>query len=433
MSAETAYAEPRGAFSRPVGLPRLLAGVPTHGAMSFAAHQALHGTLPFEGARRHAAAGLIERVEQAGLRGRGGAGFPTATKMRAVAAARGRPIVVINAAEGEPAGRKDRTLTQVLPHLVLDGGELAARALGASEVIVGVNESARASFEGVSLAIAERGGEHRSARARLVAVPDRYVAGQEAALVSHLNGGSALPTFTPPLAYERGVARRPTLLSNAETFAHMALIARHGPRWFRELGTDAQPGSALITLSGPVARAGVYEIEYGASLGSLVEAAGGAGARVRAVLLGGYGGSWVGSEHLHDLILADGHLAPLGASLGAGVVVLLSEHACPVAETTRVARWLARASAGQCGPCVHGLDAIATCLEESAGGSGGARARQRIERLAELVDGRGACNHPSGVARMVVSAIDVFAAELDDHARHGLCEGCRRPPELPLP
>jgi NADH:ubiquinone oxidoreductase subunit F (NADH-binding) len=416
-------------------LPRLLEGIPSHGGMGLAEHMALHGPLPVW--RRRARGGehpLIAQVEQAGLRGRGGAGFPIAVKLRAVAASRGRPVVVVNAAEGEPASLKDRTLTQTLPHLVLDGATLAAHALGASEVVVSVCESARASVESIAEAIGERGSPGRGTpRTRLTSVPTHYVAGQESALVNYLNGAPAVPTFTPPMVFQHGVARRPTLLSNAETLAHLALIARHGPEWFRELGTPSQPGSTLVTLSGPVSRPGVYEIEYGAPLGSLIDAADGTVGRPRAALLGGYGGSWVGEKHLHGMVLADDHLAAYGASLGAGVVLLLSEGACPVAETTRLVRWLASQSARQCGPCVHGLNAIATCLEEMAGGAAQPNMHQRLTRLGALVRGRGACAHPDGAARMVLTAIEAFGLEFADHARHGPCEGCLHPGELPLP
>jgi NADH:ubiquinone oxidoreductase subunit F (NADH-binding) len=403
--------------------------------MSLAEHLALHGALqPTRRRSRDTEHPLIEQIEQAGLRGHGGAGFPTAVKMRAVASSRGRPVVVVNAAEGEPASSKDRTLTQTLPHLVLDGATLAAHALGANEIIVSVCESARASIQSTADAITERGAPGRSSpRTRLMSVPDHYVAGQESALVNHLNGAPAIPTFTPPMPFQQGVARRPTLVNNAETLAHIALIARHGPDWFRELGTPSQPGSTLVTLSGPMAYPGVYEIEYGASLAALIHAAGGSTARPRAALLGGYGGSWIGEEHLHGLVLSDEYLASHGASLGAGVVLLLSENACPVAETTRIMRWLAGQSVGQCGPCVHGLNALTTRLQEIAGGVTDSQATQRIARLAALVRRRGACGHPDGAARLVLSAIETFGPEFADHARHGPCEGCRSTGELPVP
>jgi NADH:ubiquinone oxidoreductase subunit F (NADH-binding) len=412
-------------------LPRLLAAMPADGWMSLAAHSALHGPAPATRTRRRAHSDLIDLIERSGLRGRGGAGFPTATKMRAVASSRGRPVVVINAAEGEPASRKDRTLTAALPHLVLDGGQLAAQALGAHEVIVGVCQSAQTSSQSLAAAIAERGPTKPAIR--LVSVPDHYVAGQETALIAHLNGAPALPTFTPPMAYQHGVGRRPTLLSNSETFAHVALIARHGADWFRQLGTTAQPGSALVTLSGPVAHPGVFEIEYGVPLSALLDAAGGLSASPRGLLLGGYGGSWVGPHDLPGLTLAEEHLEDLGASLGAGVVALLSEHACPIAETSRIVRWLAEQSAGQCGPCVHGLDALATGLQEIIGESQHPPTRERITQLTTLVNRRGACAHPDGAARLVQSAMRAFDVEFAEHERYGPCELCRNPAELPLP
>jgi NADH:ubiquinone oxidoreductase subunit F (NADH-binding) len=421
--------------SGPAGLPRLLKAIPAQGAMSLPDHLDVHDYPPLARNRREhrSASTLIESIERAGLRGRGGAAFPTGVKMRAVANERGRAVVVINAAEGEPASMKDRTLLQALPHLVLDGGALAAQAVGAEEAILCVPESI--ALEGPERAIAERSEQlgEGAPRMRLATVPDRYVAGQETALVNHLGGGPALPTFTPPLPFQRGLGRRPTLVSNVETLAHVALIARHGAEWFRELGTAGEPGSALITLSGAVAYPGVYEIEQGSSLSSLIDAAGGTTAQPRALLFGGYAGAWVDAELLHGLALSDEHLAPHGASLGAGVVLLLSKDACGVAETARVTRWLAQQSARQCGSCLHGLDALATSIEEVASGAARGKARQRIAYFASLARGRGACSHPDGAVRLIVSALEVFAADFADHAKHGICDACRRPGELPLP
>jgi NADH:ubiquinone oxidoreductase subunit F (NADH-binding) len=449
------------------GLPRLLAGIPARGALNLSEHLALHGELPMpDGRGRRGSSALIDVLERAGLRGRGGAGFPTAAKLRAVAAGGGRsghgptvrktgsprtgtgrlsplggrPIVVVNAAEGEPASFKDRTLLQSLPHLVLDGALLAAVAIGAREILLGICESAAEALDAAARAIAERRQPRgREPTIKLIAVPNRYVAGQESALVNYLGGGPALPTFTPPRPFERGVRGHPTLVCNVETLAHLALIARHGAEWFRELGTPEQPGSALVTLSGPLAHPGVYEIEHGSPLPALLGAAGGATARLRAVLLGGYSGTWIdagqaGSE-FRGVTLSDRHLAPYGATLGAGVVAALSTDACPVAELARLTRWLAAQSARQCGPCVFGLDALATTFEQLVlGGSQPGRvAIPRLQSLAGLVDGRGACSHPDGAARLVASALEVFAEELADHAHHGPCVACGRPSELPRP
>ena len=436
-SATSAPAESRAADrSAQARLPRLFAGIAAEGALTLAEHVAIHGPAPQLGGRGRRAkdrAGLlIDEVQRAGLLGRGGAAFPLATKMRAVATSRRRGIVLVNATEGEPASLKDRTLLEALPHLALDGGVLAAEAVGADEVIVCVCETAQEAAAGAEHAIAERArsGAARSPKLHLATVPSHYVAGQESALVNFLGGGPALPTFTPPLPFEQGLRRRPTLVNNAETLAHLALIARHGAAWFREIGTPAQAGSALVTLSGPVRHPGVYEIEHGSSLASLVHAAGGTTTHLRGALLGGYAGSWIGAQHLDSLVLSSEHLAPLGASLGAGVVLLLSDQACPVAETARVARWLSGQSARQCGPCEHGLDALAGTLEDIARGAAPTR---EVDRLAALVARRGACGHPDGAVNLILSALDAFAADFAEHARLGPCDSCSTRAELPLP
>jgi NADH:ubiquinone oxidoreductase subunit F (NADH-binding) len=425
-------------------LPRLLAGIPAEGAMALQEHLAEHGAPPPAHARgrrsdRDRAERLIDEIDAAGLLGRGGAAFPTATKMRAVARSRGRAVVLANAAEGEPASLKDRTLLEALPHLVLDGGLLAAQAVGADELVICVCESFGAGSHSLAEALQERAETadyaefDRLARVRLTTVPGHYVAGQETALINHAGGGPAKPLFTPPMPFEQGLRRRPTLVNNAETLAHIALIARHGAAWFRQLGTPTQPGSALVTLSGPVAHPGVYEIEHGASLSSLIEAGGGTTAGLRGALIGGYSGAWIGAERLRGIALSNEYLAPHGATLGAGVVLLLSDETCPVAETARLARWLSGQSTRQCGPCVHGLDALAGAVEQIAGGDGGGKAAQRVERLASLVVGRGACRHPDGTVNVLLSAVEAFPAEFADHARRGPCDRCAGAQELPLP
>jgi NADH:ubiquinone oxidoreductase subunit F (NADH-binding) len=446
----------------PAGLPRLLAGIPARGALDLEGHLALHGEIPPPQQRgRRGASALIDLVEESGLRGRGGASFPFALKLRAVASASRsplgpRPIVVVNGAEGEPASAKDRTLLRSLPHLVLDGALASAAAVGAQEIVVACCDSASDALDATAAAIAERGPPRRGAPfIRTAAVPSGYLSGQESALVSILGGGPPRPTFTPPRPFERGVSGRPTLVSNVETFAHTALLARFGPDWFRELGTPSQPGSALVTLSGPVAHPGVYEIEYGSPLSALLEAASpdSPPGPLRAVLLGGYSGAFLDARRfgpdLEGLALSDDFLAPHGAAFGAGVVVLLSASTCPVAEMARLTRFLAAASTRQCGPCLFGLDAIADCFENlvlgtapgghrpgvrgAHGGGGGRDAVSRLASLASLVDRRGACSHPDGAARLVVSALDVFAEELSDHARHGPCDACAHTSELPRP
>ena len=340
---------------------------------------------------------------------------------------------MVNAAEGEPASFKDQALIAGSPHLVLDGAALAAAAVGASEVILGISDASAATAAAAHRAISERRPTPGAPAMRLVTVPRTYVSGQESALVNFLNGNTATPTFTPPMIFERGVRGRPTFLSNAETFAHMALIARHGANWFREIGTAEHPGSALITLSGSVSYPGVYEVEHGVSLRSLIDSAGGVLARPRAILLGGYAGTWIDAALLPETTFDDGWLAPRRASTGAGVIAVLGEHNCGVAETLRIADWLAAESAGQCGPCVHGLASIAARLRAWALSGDSASGPAELERLFTAVRGRGACRHPDGTLRFIASAMEVFAAEFADHARHGPCDACGARPALTLP
>src|SRR5581483_3197753 len=217
------------------GLPRLLAGLEPGGAMTLAAHSRIHGPLPDIPPHQ-----LIEAVERSGLRGRGGADFPTARKLRAVAERRRVGPVVVNGSETEPASAKDRLLLGRLPHLVLDGAVLAADAVGASEVIVKVGPDAQEVYAALDSAAAVREGDR--VRISVVSGPGGYVTGEESAVIHHLNDGPAKPTFVPPRPFERGYRGRPTLIQNPETLAQIALVARYGEHWYRQLGTEADPG-----------------------------------------------------------------------------------------------------------------------------------------------------------------------------------------------
>jgi NADH:ubiquinone oxidoreductase subunit F (NADH-binding) len=249
----------------PPGLPRLIA---PGGPLPLADHVARYGPGPSRHPPGRAggsrAADLITEVERAGLTGRGGAGFPTGRKMRAVAEAgrkagrlRGGSVVVANGAESEPASGKDRMLLARAPHLVLDGIVLAAEAVGAARGYLTLHEGQDELALQLSAAIdeRERAGQNR-VPVQVVAVPGGYVASQETAVISQLNGGSPKPAFVPPRPFEKGAHGRPTLVQNVETLAHVALIARFGAGWFRDLGPAPGPpgpgtapaaGSALVT------------------------------------------------------------------------------------------------------------------------------------------------------------------------------------------
>jgi NADH:ubiquinone oxidoreductase subunit F (NADH-binding) len=373
--------------------PTLLAGVGRPPTLR--EHLHLHGPLP-------RVSSLTQLLLRADVRGRGGAGFPAAEKLAAVAAHGGRPVVVANGAEGEPLSKKDRALLRVAPHLVLDGAALAARELGARQVFVGVTQDAPE----LEAAIRERSAQADRAAFVVGRVPGGFVSGEETALVRALDGGPARPTTKPPYPFERGLRGRPTLVQNVETLAHMALLARYGP------GARA---TTLVTLAGAVARPGVHEVPLGATVAQVLAACGGVTADVAGVLVGGYFGRFVPPSALPELVVSP-------QTTGAGALLVVPGSTCVARECVRVAGYLAAESAGQCGPCTHGLPALAQAL--AAGDLGEAA------RIASLVDGRGACRHPDGAARFVRSAFEVFPEEFALHARG---RGCGRRDEGVLP
>ena len=389
-------------MSTPPQLPRLFAAQ----GPSLTAHREAFGELPAVGT------GLIELLDEAGLTGRGGAGFPTAVKMAAITGS--RAVVVGNGAEGEPLSRKDAQLLTRAPHLVFDGLDAAAAAINADKVYLYIHPDA---VPAATAALEER----RTAgldphRIEVVDAPDRFVAGEESAAIRHIEGGPALPRDRTVLAAVSGVKGRPTLLNNVETLAHVALIARYGPQWFRAVGEADDPGTMLITLSGALHRHGVVEVPTGTLLSDLLERSGGADPRsVTAVLIGGYHGSWLTAADLTGTRLSRPGLKSLGASPGAGIVHALGAGECGLARTAEITRYLADQSALQCGPCLNGLPRLADLVEQLAHGRADDRLVQEIRRIVRLVDGRGSCRHPDGTARMVRSALRTFAVDVELH------------------
>ncbi len=393
----------------PIGCRLLSAAGP-----SLAEHHRRFGTLP-----RQAGPDLIYAVRDAGLTGRGGAGFPTSRKLAAVAGR--RPVVVGNGAEGEPLSGKDAVLLSVAPHLVLDGLDAVADAVGADRVYLYAPASA---IPAVRYALDERCGQRYDVR--VVEAPDTFVAGEESAVISRLEGRPARPrdrVVTPAVSGFRG---RPTVVNNVETLAHLALIARYGAAWFRSVGSGDAPGTMLVTLSGAVRRPGVFEVPTGIRLTEVIGTCGGADPhRVQAVLVGGYHGTWLGPPAVAQADLSAGSLARFGAAPGAGVIHVLGAGECGLARTADIAAYLAGQNAGQCGPCVSGLPRLASLLEQVAHGPVRPGLVDEIRRAAGLVEGRGSCRHPDGTARLVRSALETFAGDIDAH-RAGRCEAERR-------
>jgi NADH:ubiquinone oxidoreductase subunit F (NADH-binding)/ferredoxin len=398
-----------------IGQARITSGLDRHARLDLTTHRAEFGDLPIL-----TAADLLRITSQVDLRGRGGAAFPVARKIQAVltsmAGGKRRPVIVVNAAEGEPGSAKDKMLLCRSPYLVLDGALAAARALGAREIIVAVAGDGPHA-QSVSAAVAA--DSVLRPMTRVVSVPDRFVSGESGALVNALNGKRALPPGTKVRASDSGVHGLPTLLSNAETFAQLAVLAMLGPAGYASAGQGQEPGTILLTVGGAVARPAVVEAPTGIPLGQILDVCG-AGAPA-GVLVGGYHGIWLPADAAYHVLVGRTGLASVGGTLGAGVVLVLGSDTCPLGEIARVAGYLAMQSSGQCGPCKLGLPSVARSLAAIATGAGGFDELAAVRRAAAGVRGRGACAHPDGTANFVISALDAFSADLSEHLFRGRC------------
>ena len=400
--------------SPPADTRRLFAA----GGPSLTQHCARFGPLP---ALTHAIE-LIGVLDEAGLRGRGGAGFPTGRKLAAITGR--RPVVIANGADGEPASDKDAVLLQRAPHLILDGLAAVAAALGSRETHLYAGALA---LPAIRHALQERrdagwGGP----TVHLSEAPETFIAGEDSAVINRIAGRAAVPVDRIVRITDSGLRGRPTLVQNVETLAHVALIARYGARWFRSIGTPAEPGTMLVTLSGTAAP-GILEVPLGIPLGDLLRDH--AAPDVRALLLGGFHGAWIPGALTAQACLSRESLSPLGATPGAGVVHVLGAAECGLRRSADIATYLAQQSAGQCGPCLNGLPALADTLTQLAYRRPQPNAAREATRLVALVDGRGACKHPDGTARFIRSALHTFTNDLALHLR-GRCEAV---PPAPRP
>ena len=394
----TTLLEPRvDAATWAIGAPRLLAGLDRLERLDFDAHRAVHGPLLPADLDQ-----LLGHLDASALAGRGGAGFPMATKLRSLAD--GPRHIVINGSESEPASQKDRTLLRRSPHLVLDGALAIARATRARRVTVAVYDPAAAAS--VRAAVAER-GDARHVQVRVIT--GGFVSGEARAIVRALRGGSAVPPGRRTPSTTSG-----TFVSNVETFAQLAILLRLGPHRFAETGTHAEPGTTLLTVGGAVRRPGVVEIPIGTPLGIVLAAA--QAAPPQAVIIGGYHGAWLAP--IPAMQLSRAGVSSAGGGFGAGVLLVVDDATCALGELARVAGWLASESTRQCGPCRFGLPALA---QDVAALANGHRALAAAFGHARAVDGRGACAHPDGAARFVTSGLHLLQDETDRHLAHGSC------------
>ena len=404
-----------------IGPARLTAGLDALDRLDLWAQAEVYGDLELV-----SLGDLIRLADRIRLQGRGGAGFPFAHKLRAVAESarrQDRPtVVVVNATEGEPAAWKDKMLFTRAPHLVIDGAALAASALKAREIVIGIADDG---VTGASLLDALRERQHLPAPPRVVTVPHRFISGEGGALVRGINGEAHIPPGQKIRASDSGVAGLPTLISNAETFAQLAVAASIGAEEYARLGTVEEPGTVLLTITGSARHPSVIEAPTGVPLKEVLRLCGASPGQ--GVLTGGYHGRWITAEAAGQAEVSRRSLAEVGGALGAGIIIPLAEDTCPLGEVSRVMHYLAAESAGQCGPCRLGMPEMARLVTGILDGTGSPDA---VHAVAGAIRGRGACSHPDGSSRFVLSALEVFAEDVSAHLNH---DGCGRPVRCVLP
>lgn len=368
---------------------------------------------------------VVEMVRSAGLRGRGGAGFPTARKWEFANAAAGIDCVIIcNADEGEPGTFKDRLLLEGTPHAVLEGMAIAGYAVGASRGILYVRGEYAAAAECIRDALVEarRAGalgasvfeSPFSFDIDVVLGAGAYVCGEETSLIESAEGKRGAPRLRPPYPAEVGFLGRPTVVNNVETLANLPIILREGAEAYREFGTSTSPGTKLYSLCGSVAHPGVAEAEMGIPLGRLIDDFGGGvrdGRRFLAALVGGAAGTFVDASML-DVPLAFDELAARGGVLGSGAVLVLDDACDPAGLLSDLFAFFAHESCGRCVPCRIGTAVLQEGIGRIAAGEGRPGELHVLLETAKQMQATSLCPLGQSCYPLLESAVRLFRPRL---------------------
>ena len=414
--------------------------LPEQPVTSLARWQEMGGGKALEIARRLGPDDTIEELGTAGLRGRGGAGFPTARKWSGVRSSAGsHRYVVCNAAEGEPSSFKDRALLRANPYQVVEGLTVAALTIGAREAYIGIKASFRQEMERVvgALEEMEAAGLAGDVPITVVGGPDEYLFGEEKALLEVIEGKPPLPRLLPP--YEHGLfatgsqmgweavprepghgpaldVSNPTLVNNVETLANVVHILVRGAEWFRGMGTPGSPGHAVATVVGDVVHPGVAEIDLGTTLSDVIDEVGGGarpGRQIKAAL-SGISNCVVTADNLHTPLTYE-DMANIGSGLGAVGFAVYDDTACMVEVAFQYSRFLWIESCGQCPPCKLGTQEITHRLNEIEACRGSEEDVAVIgARLANVTDGN-RCFLPVEEQNVVGSILRAFPGEFAAH------------------
>jgi len=379
--------------------------------------------------------GVLEEVKASGLRGRGGAGYPTWKKWDLVVKQKEKEhYLCCNAAEDEPGTFKDRFLLRSNPHQMIEGALLAAYAIGAGDAYLYINGRYKQEIQFMEDALqaskahghwgSDTKGAPGDVSLKICPSPGTYVAGEETALLEVIEGKVAAPRQKPPYyPAMHGLFGKPTVVNNAESISNIPTIIRNGEQQFRSIGTKTGSGTLIFTLTGDVNRPGLYERPLGTSFKTLIEDCGGGiktGRRLKAFFPGGPSTSILPADQV-DILLDFDTLKEAGSGLGTGAVIVMAENACMVRAAIEYTRFFARESCGQCPPCELGTVHLAEILEKIESGKGSEKDVEQVKQVCTMIKGRGQCFLLTGAAISVESIFHHFRGEFDLHVKNGKC------------
>jgi NADH-quinone oxidoreductase subunit F len=377
---------------------------------------------------------LIREISDAGLRGRGGAGFPTGKKW---ALTRERPeqphYLVMNGGEDEPGSIKDRLLMENLPHLVLEGVILAAYAIGASKAYLYINANYKAATESVTDALAEAQtagyygqsilGSNFSLDVEITPAPHNYVAGEDTAALEVIEGKKPLPRQKPPFPVTVGLFGKPTSVNNVETLANVGPIILRGASWYRGVGTADSPGTMIFALNEDVHRPGIYELPFGTPLRHLIEDCGGglkSGKKIKAVMPAAPSSAFLTADKI-DTPLDHRSMREAGSALGCGVVRLIGAGTCIVEEVLKISEFFTTESCGQCPACRMETNTLTSLLKKVQQGQGGRPILEQFGKVLAFNKGKGFCTLIAMPGPPIESALNLFPRDFESHLTTGKC------------
>ncbi|MGQ0811216.1 MAG: NADH-quinone oxidoreductase subunit NuoF, partial [Nitrospiraceae bacterium] len=378
---------------------------------------------------------IVNEIKQSGLRGRGGAGFPTGTKWDKVLHHRIKErYFVCNAGEHEPGTFKDRYLLKHAPHQLVEGCLIASFTVQAKASFIYVNHEYHEEQDNLKRAIAQAKEQGLMGNNILGAGVDldlelfsghgSYVAGEETAMLESMQGRPAMPRQKPPFyPTDFGLYGKPTLVNNVETLCNIPRILRNGAGWFMQVGTEKCPGTMLFSLSGAVNKPGIYEQPMGITIRHLIEDCGegvSGGRQVKAVFPGGPAFSMVTADQL-DLTMDFDSLKKAGTGLGSAGVIVVDDATCMVAQTLKFSDFFKVESCGQCPSCRMGTINLATLMVKIEQGEGTQKDLDSLLQLCGFVKGTGYCTLVTGAAVLVQSSLRLFRDEFEEHIRLQRC------------